>query len=72
MEENKQYICNLFCKALQETRQFDDLEALEYWKDSELDLEIVQAQFIKGAVITINVKCDSGIAMMQDILKQIL
>lgn len=71
MEENKQYICNLFCKSLQETRQFDDLENLEYWKDPEQDLEVVNARFENGAVKTVNVRMDSGAAMMSDILKVI-
>ena len=70
-KENKQEICNLFCIALRATREFDDLEALEYWKDPEQNLEVVNARFENEAVKTVNVRMDSGVSMISDILKVI-
>ncbi len=61
--ENKQEICNLLCKALQATRNQYDLKALIYDEEHE----IVTVAYSEGGN-TVNVACDSGIAMMRDIL----
>lgn len=69
--EDKQKICNLFLRALQETRNYSDLEDLQYEQDKERGIEVVNALFENGCVKTVNVACDSGIAMMQDIIRMI-
>lgn len=61
--ENKQEICNLLCKALQATRDQYDLKELIYNEEHEL----VTVVYEEGGN-TVNVACDSGIAMMRDIL----
>lgn len=61
--ENKQEICNLLCKALQATRDQYDLKELIYNEEHEL----VTVVYEEGGT-TVNVACDSGIAMMRDIL----
>ena len=68
MREDKQKICNLLLKALQETRNLYDLTGLLY--DPEKD--VVIATFESGYTKTANVACDSGTAMIRDIIKQII
>ena len=65
--ENKQRICDLLWFTLQETRYFNDLAGLEYNSKTEL----VKATFANGCIKYANVACDSGIAMIRDIIKQI-
>lgn len=67
-EENKQHICELLLPALQATRNLHDLKTLTYSEDEE----IVIATFDSGWTKKVNVACDSGIAMIRDILKQIV
>lgn len=62
--ENKQMICNLLCEALKATRDQADLLSITY--DSYL--ETATLEYGSGHR-TINVACDSGIAMMRDILR---
>lgn len=65
--ENKQRILDLLLPALQATRNFDDLEDLEY----DAENETVIATF-KGGIRRANVAMDSGTAMIQDVISQIL
>jgi hypothetical protein len=66
--ENKQEICDRLLSALQSTRDLYDLAELRYSRDTET----VTATFSSGYSKHANVACDSGIAMIQDIIKQIV
>ena len=66
--ENKQRICDLLLPALQATRNLSDLTALTFDPDTEL----VTATFDSGFTKHANVACDSGTAMIRDIIKQIV
>lgn len=68
--ENKQEICNHLLQALKNTRQCRDLESLEYGPYG-LNNEIVVARFTNGGKRSINVTMDSGIAMIEDILRAV-
>ena len=68
MGEDKQKICNLLLKALQETRNLYDLTDLLYDPENE----VVIATFESGYAKKANVACDSGTAMIRDIIKQIV
>lgn len=63
--ENKQLICDLLCKALQQTSDQDDLERLEY----DPQTEIVTARWSGDISKRINVAMDSGRAMIRDIMR---
>ena len=65
--ENKQLICDRLLECLYLTRQFYDLIDLDYIKESE----IVVAHFEGGHKIEVNVACDSGVAMIKDIIRGI-
>ena len=65
--ENHQVICMLLCLTLRETRQYSDLESLDYAKKGEG--RYVIARFVNGSSRKITVTMDSGIAMIKDILK---
>lgn len=65
--EDKQAICRLLLAALQKTRAYHDLTDLLYDPYSEK----VQAKFARGGFRLINTECDSGIAMINDILAHI-
>ena len=65
--ENKQLICDRLLECLYLTRQLSDLIDLDYIKESE----IVVAHFEGGGKKEINVACDSGVAMIKDIVQGI-
>ncbi len=69
MTEDKQEICDALLKALQLTRQYDDLQTLQYYVRSNGD-ELVVAEFEQG-VKRINVNMDSGAAMIRDIVSHL-
>lgn len=54
-------------ETLKLTRQLYDLIDLDYIKESE----IVVAHFEGGHKVDINVACDSGVAMIKDIIRAI-
>lgn len=66
-EDREEIIIRLF-DALRMTREYMDLDHLEY-KDLGNGVQHVIAKFEGGGTRTINVSCDSGIAMIKDILK---
>lgn len=68
MEENKQKILDLLLPALRETRNLCDLDNLEYNAKNSL----VYATFRNGYTKVVNVECDSGTAMIQDVIKGII
>ena len=65
--EDKQKICDRLLETLKVTRLGTDLIDLDYIKESE----IVVAHFEGGGKKEINVACDSGIAMIKDIIRGI-
>ena len=68
MREDKQKILDLLLPALQATRNLYDLQDLEYSEERDL----VYAKFESGYQKVVNVAMDSGTAMIQDIIKQIV
>lgn len=65
MYENKQEICNNLLRALQRTRNCYDVIDLEY----DPDKDEVSATFESGLVRHINVECDSGTALIMDVVR---
>ena len=65
--EDKQLILDLLLPALKATRCLEDLTALSY----DANTESVDAFFASGGIKRINVACDSGIAMIRDVLRGI-
>lgn len=66
--EDKQRICSALAPVLRLTRNLYDLAYLHY--DSRT--ETVKAVFNSGYVKTANVCMDSGVAMIRDIIQQIV
>lgn len=65
--DNKQTICNLLLKTLQATDNARDLVSLDYDEEEET----VTATFRGGGTREINVRMDSGTAMIRDIMKHL-
>lgn len=61
--EGKQAILNALCECLRMTRDQYDLETLFYGDD-----ETITVVWANGRT-TVNVACDSGIAMIRDVLR---
>ena len=66
--ENKQRILDLLLPALQETCNLHDLVEMEYRADREL----VYAKFASGYQKIANVALDSDVAMIVDVIRQII
>ena len=66
--EDKQKILDLLLPALQATRNLSDLVELEYREDREL----VYAKFAIGNQKSAYVACDSGTALIRDVIGQII
>lgn len=69
IHENKKDVCEKLMKTLQATRYFEDLTGLEYSGVLPDGEEYVNALFRDGGRKTIRVSGDSGIAMIEDIMK---
>ena len=67
MHEDKDYIVQLFLKALQATGNQQDLKAARYEILDNND-EIVTLEWDNGYQKKVNVSADFGIALMRDIL----
>lgn len=70
MGEDKQRICDLLCEALKCTRAGADVMELKY----DYLTEVVAVYFNNNSEEPsrkINVACDSGIAMIRDIMRYI-
>jgi len=65
--DDKQAICNLLLTTLQATRAHQNLKSLSYQMHENND-ETVTASFENQSNITINVSCDSGIALIRDVI----
>ena len=68
MRENKQEICDSLCVTLQKTRDQRDLLSLTF----DEALEIVIAEYTDGDKKEINVWGDSGVALIKDIIEQLV
>ena len=68
MKENKQEICDSLCATLQKTRDQHDLIALDF----DDKLEVVTARYEDGRKVKIGVLWDSGVAMIADIIREIV
>lgn len=69
--EDKQAICNEFCKVLQMTTYGSDIEALHYCRQGIEYPESVIVQYQSGYSREINVTMDSGYAMLKDIMRNV-
>ena len=65
--ENKQAICDSLLTTLQLTRRYEDIQSIDY----DASTETVTVTYNEISHRYINVECDSGIAMINDILKNI-
>ncbi len=65
--EDKETICKLLLKTLQQTRSGEDLILLEY----DPEKETVTGRFRSGGIRNCNVEADSGLSMIRDIIKQL-
>ena len=65
MKEDKKWVCSYLYAALKATRHCSDLEDLIYYPDTE---EVI-AVWENGSRKVINVACDSGWAMIKDIMR---
>ena len=68
MKENKQEICDSLCATLQKTRDLRDLLSLTFDKT----LEIVIAEYADGEKKEIGVWGDSGVALIKDIIEELV
>ncbi len=68
MEENKQAILDALLPALKLTRAGTDIMGLHYDKDKER----VTISYYGSCNDSVNVSCDSGIAMIIDIAKAVM
>ena len=66
--EDKQEICKALVPVLRMTRNLYDLMDLDY----DPEYEVVTATFTTGYSKMANVACDSGTAMIRDIIRQIV
>lgn len=64
MREDKQHICDLLLETLNATNEYAKLEALTYVPEED----IVNAVF-ENCTIPVNIKFDSGSAMVRDIMR---
>ena len=70
--EDKQAICDALLTTLQLTRRYENIQSIDY--DSATETVTVTYSGIsrrRNSHRSINVECDSGIAMIKDILKNI-
>lgn len=65
--EDKQEICSLFLVTLQATRDGANISELTYNSSAE----IVIINYAHGHTVECNVACDSGCAMIKDIMRAI-
>lgn len=69
-KENKERIVRSLLPVLQQTRHFEDLMELEYYR-SGATTEVVVGTFVNGYKKTANVSMDSGKSMIVDIIQQL-
>lgn len=66
-EENKQMICDMLCRALHYTRGAADVTDIQY----DADAETATVIFESGGKRVVNVACDSGTALIRDIMNNL-
>lgn len=66
--ENKREICNSLCATLRKTRDQRDLVSLTF----DEALETVTAEYADGEKKEINVWGDSGVALIRDVIEQLV
>lgn len=67
MNEDKQAICDALAETLRLTRNCDDIIRIEYNPNTECALV-----YLEGAdPIPVNVACDSGTALIRDIMRRL-
>lgn len=69
--ENKQTILDRLLETFKLTRQLEDLESLTYRTDLVEGMEIVVMRYRNDGEKRVNVTADSGIAMIEDIMKYV-
>lgn len=71
MNEDKQAICDALCEALKLTCNYGGgyIRQLKYCKDEHK--EIVSVIFIDYSFKDINVACDSGTALIRDVMNNL-
>lgn len=67
MEENKKDIVSRLSVLLKATRAGEDIDQLELSED-ESEVRII---FITGYERTVNVECDSGMALIRDVIRNL-
>ncbi|MCX4341403.1 MAG: hypothetical protein OSJ72_17385 [Lachnospiraceae bacterium] len=68
MEENKEAIVTRLSLLLKETRAGWGLDRLKLSEDKKT----VQIVFLSGTEKSVNVECDSGIAIIQDVIRALM
>lgn len=70
MNEDKQAICDYLCKALRATSYGRGIVVRTYAALSETEERVI-VTYKSGYSKEINVSCDSGYAMIRDIMKNV-
>lgn len=65
--DDKEYLCRLLLKLLQETSKLYHLTSLEY----DEPREVVTATFQTGEIRTIPAWMDSGVLLIKDIINEV-
>ena len=68
--EDKKNICSLLTEVLRKTRAGSDLESIDYMVCRSGD-EIVTLYFFDADPIDVDVTADSGLAMIEDIIRKL-
>lgn len=71
MKENTFIICQRLLKLVEATRAGSDVVDIEYYDNEYTDDAHVDITWANGQIVRIDVTCDSGIAMIKDVLEQI-
>lgn len=69
MKENTFIICQRLLKLIQATRAGTNVIDIEYFSNDFTDDAHVDITWANGSVKRVDVTCDSGIAMIKDVLR---
>ncbi len=69
MCEDKQAILDALCETLKLTRNLSDIESITYEKS--IEIEFARVHFANGVEKMINISCNSGTAMIRDVMKKL-
>lgn len=70
MKEDKAKIAKAIFQFLKATRHGTDIVDVTYSKDGYN--EYITVEYASGTIDMINVACDSGVAMMMDVLREVV